>query len=154
MNDDIRNYTAEELAQYDDAFESTLVEERDDYAPIPDGKFQVNIEKAEMARTKGGNQPMLKLTLKVLTPQYKNRLLWKHYVIKQDNLKWLKQDLATCGLTLDRLSVLPHNLERLIGIKLDVQKKTSGEFENIYLNRKLELTTEGGGYVGSDDIPF
>jgi hypothetical protein len=100
---------------------------------------------------------MLKWTLRILAPNYKGRLLWRNNVmVSSMNIKWLKQDLYTCGLDLAKLSDLPGYLEQLINIKLEVTKRTRGENENIYFNRRIVLADEpeAQGAAMEDMIPF
>jgi hypothetical protein len=42
-------------------------------------------------------------------------------------------------LNLDKLSELPANLEKLINVKLEITKRTRGENENVYINRRIVL---------------
>ena len=77
-------------------------------------------------------------------------------------IRWLKNDLHICGLDLQKLSDLPANLERLLDVKLEVTKRTKGDNENVYFNRRLVLDEgapgagggNGQGGAGKDDIPF
>jgi len=102
------------------------VEERD-FEPIPDGKYQVNLERVELTRAQTSGNPMLKWTLRVIAPRFRGRLLWRNNVMAtRENIKRLKTDLHTCGL----------DLEKLIGVKLEVTKRTRGENENVYFNRQ------------------
>jgi hypothetical protein len=145
-----------DLAQFDDAFESAEVEDRE-FDTVPDGKYQVNVERVELTRAKTSGNPMLKWTLRILAPNYKGRLLWRNNVmVSSMNIKWLKQDLYTCGLDLAKLSDLPGYLEQLINIKLEVTKRTRGENENIYFNRRIVLADEpeAQGAAMEDMIPF
>ena len=135
-----------DLAQFDDDFAEAPVEERE-FEDIPDGKYQVNVEKVELTRAQSSGNPMLKWTLKILGPRLAGRLLWRNSVMaSKENLKWLKTDLHTCGLDLEKLSDLPANLEKLIGVKLEVTKRTRGENENVYFNRRIVLEDGGDDY--------
>ena len=58
----------------------------------------------------------------------------------------LISDLHTCGLDLDKLSELPSNLEKLINVKLEITKRTRGENENVYINRRIVLEDGGDEY--------
>lgn len=142
-----------DLSQYDDDFASAEVEDRA-FDCIPDGKYQVYIEKVELAKTKKTDVPMLKWTLRILAPQGAGRLLWRNNVIgSKENVKWLKADLQAAGLKLDKLSDLPMSLDKLIGVTLEVTKRTKGDNENIYINRRI--TISGADTSASDDImPF
>ena len=149
-----------DLAQFDDDFVSADVEEKD-FEPVPDGKYQVKVDRVELTRSETSGNPMLKWALKILGPKHKGRLLWRNNVIaSKDNVKWLKQDLYTCGLQMEKLSDLPGKLESLLDIGLEVTKRTKNEFENIYFNRRIVLSGEDASSEPSADhdvndmIPF
>ena len=57
-----------DLAQFDDDFAEAPVEERE-FEDVPDGKYQVNVEKVELTRAQSSGNPMLKWTLKILGPR-------------------------------------------------------------------------------------
>jgi hypothetical protein len=103
---------------------------------IPDGRYQVRIERVELTTAQSG-RPILKWRLRVRAPSCVGSLLWKNHVVAPDKLGWLKHDLRLCGLELDRLSDLPDSLERLIDVELEVSKRTRGRWENVYFNRRL-----------------
>ena len=135
-----------DLTQFDEDFAEAEVEERD-FEPIPDGKYQVNVERVELTRAQTSGNPMLKWTLRIIAPRFRGRLLWRNNVMAtRENIKWLKTDLHTCGLDLEKLSDLPANLEKLIGVKLEVTKRTRGENENVYFNRRIVLEDGGDEY--------
>ena len=135
-----------DLTQFDDDFAEAEVEERD-FEPIPDGKYQVNVERVELTRAQTSGNPMFKWTLRIIAPRFRGRLLWRNNVMAtRENIKWLKTDLHTCGLSLEKISDLPANLEKLINIKLEVTKRTRGENENVYLNKRIVLEDGGDEY--------
>jgi len=135
-----------DLTQFDEDFAEAEVEEPD-FEPIPDGKYQVNVERVELTRAQTSGNPMLKWTLRIIAPRFRGRLLWRNNVMAtRENIKWLKTDLHTCGLDLEKLSDLPANLEKLIGVKLEVTKRTRGENENVYFNRRIVLEDGGDDY--------
>jgi len=128
-----------ELEQFDEEFAAAEVEPRN--AALPDGKYLVAVEKVEITRTKNYNNLMVKWTLRVLMPiEYEGRLLWRNSIIvSAENLKWLKTDLHTCGLELEKLSDLPAHLEYLEGVKLEITQKSKDKYTNIYFNERIEL---------------
>ena len=135
-----------DLAQFDEEYAETEVEERE-FEPVPDGKYQVNVERVELTRAQTSGNPMLKWTLRILAPRCQGRLLWRNNVMAtKENLRWLKTDLHTCGLDLAKLSELPGHLERLIDVKMEITKRTKGENENVYFNRRIEVADGGGSY--------
>jgi hypothetical protein len=148
-----------DLREFDEDFEGAEVEKRE-FEAVPDGKYQVKVEAVELVRSKTANNPMLKWKLRILAPSHQGRFLWRNNVIgSAENLKWLKTDLATCGLHLKKLSDLPAHLRDLLDVNLEVTKKTKGTNENIYFNRLLVLAegTQKQGWsslANSPDIPF
>lgn len=148
-----------DLAQFDDDFVTADVEEKD-FEAVPDGKYQVKVDRVELTRSETSGNPMIKWALKILGPTHKGRLLWRNNVIaSKDNVKWLKQDLYTCGLQMDKLSDLPGKLETLLDVGIEVTKRTKNEFENIYFNRRIVLSDEdaaapSAGHDVDDMIPF
>jgi hypothetical protein len=147
-----------DLSQFDEEFEAAPVEERE-FGEVPDGKYQVQVDKVELTTAKSSGNPMLAWTLRILGPQYAGRLLWRYSVIAtRENVKWLKNDLHVCGLDLVRLSELRDHLPQLLDVQLEVTKRTRGDSVNIYFNRRLVLNEQGtGGAYGRaapDDAPF
>ncbi len=148
-----------DLSQFDEEYASAEVEERN-FENVPDGKYQTIIDRIELTTAKTSGNPMLKWTLKILGPTHQGRLLWRNNVMgTQENIKWLKSDLMTCGLELEKLSDLPDNLEKLLDVKLEITKRTRGDNENIYFNRRI-VTDDILDYEAdsddepADDIPF
>ena len=146
-----------DLTQFDDDFRSETPAERSDMESVPDGKYQVVVEKVEITEAHTTGNPMLKWTLRVLAPRYVNRLMWRNSVFTANTLRFVKTDLHICGLDLEKLSDLPRNLSKLLDVKLEVTKKTKGDNENIYFNSRI--TKEPAmkpvkGLAGDDDVPF
>ncbi len=126
-----------DLTQFDDDFAEAPVEERE-FEDVPDGKYQAIVEKVELTRAQSSGNMMLKWTLKILGPRLAGRLLWRNSVMaSKENLKWLKTDLHTCGVEIEKLSDLPARLGDLLDVTLEITKRTKGENENIYFNRKI-----------------
>jgi hypothetical protein len=101
--------------------------------------------------------PMLKWTLRVIAPKFVNRLMWRNSVITHNTLKYVKTDLHTCGLDLEKLSELPKHLKKLLDVKLEVTKKTKGDNENIFFNRRIENDRAPGKFrqeAGDALVPF
>jgi len=145
-----------DLAQFDDDFQSEAPAERGDFETVPDGKYQVAVEKVELTQSSTGN-PMLKWTLRILAPRFANRFLWRNSVFTANTLKYVKTDLHLCGLDLEKLSELPKHLAKLLEVKLEVTKKTKGDNENIYFNRRIETAASANRYqreAGDALVPF
>ncbi len=134
-----RNPVSEtDLAEFDEVF----TESEETFESVPDGKYQAVVERVELVRTAKGD-PMLKWTLRISGPTHEDRLIWRNNVMASaDNIAWLKKDLYACGLKLAKLSELPANLERLLDIHLEVTKRTKGDFESIYINKRIRTADE------------
>ncbi len=146
-----------DLAQFDSDFQSEATDERGDFESVPDGKYQVAVEKVELTEAQSTGNPMLKWTLRVIAPKFINRLIWRNSVITHNTLKYVKTDLHLCGLDLDKLSDLPKQLKKLLDVKLEVTKKTKGENENIFFNRRIETDRTPGKFrqeAGDALVPF
>ena len=126
-----------DLSQFDEDFRSESPAERGDMENVPDGKYQVVVEKVELAQAQSTGNPMLKWTLRIIAPRHINRILWRNSVFTPNTLKFVKTDLHICGLDLEKLSDLPRNLSKLLDVKLEVTKKTKGDNENIYFNSRI-----------------
>jgi hypothetical protein len=127
-----------DLSQFDDDFRGEQPAEREDFESVPDGKYQVTVEKVELTEAQSTGNPMLKWTLRVIAPTFVNRLMWRNSVITHNTLKYLKTDLHLCGLDLDKISDLPKHLKKLLDLKLEVTKKTKGDNANIFFNRRID----------------
>jgi hypothetical protein len=134
-----------DLSQWDEEYENAPVEERD-FENVPDGKYQCVIDRVELTTSKTSDKPMLKWALKIIAPNHVGRLLWRNNMIASpDNIKWLKNDLHTCGLTIKKLSELPENLEKLLDVKVEVTVRTRGENQNIYFNKLIDSGRQDTG---------
>ena len=132
------------LDQFNEEFAEAEVEK---FESVPDGKYQVNVEKVELTKAKSSGKPMLKWCLRIQGPESQNRILWRNNLIySKENIKWLKTDLNTCGLELEKLSDLPANLHKLLDVKLEVIKRTRGDNESVYLNRLITTEDKGENY--------
>jgi len=143
-------YDDVDLSEYDDQFNEA---EEPEFEAIPDGKYQVVVDKAEITKAKTSGNPLLKWTLKILGPTNINRLLWNYHILNNPTgQSWLKKDLKLCDVHLNKLSDLPKNLENLLDIKLEVTVRTRDDSQNVYFNRRLNdnevLEVKDG------DLPF
>ena len=139
-----------DLESYDNQFDQAAEPEFDE---IPDGKYQVNVERAEITKAKTSGNPMLKWTLKMMGPNKINRLLWNYHILSNPTgQSWLKKDLKLCNVNLTKLSDLPKNLEYLLDAKLEITVRTRDGNQNIYFNRRLsDLDVQADG---KDPLPF
>lgn len=144
-----------DLARFDEDYAGVDVRTWD---PVPDGDYQVAVERVELTTARSSGNPMLKWELRILAPSAQGRRLWRHnMIVSPDNLRWLKTDLHLCGLDLEKLSDLPQNLDRLLDVKLDVTVRSRGEDQSVYLNRRIVQDQPGASLSGTgpaDAPPF
>jgi hypothetical protein len=60
------------------------------FDPLPEGRYIVTVDKAELTTTKDSGNPMIKVTLKILEGEFKNRLAWDNFVLVEKSLWKLK----------------------------------------------------------------
>jgi hypothetical protein len=120
------------------------------FSEVPDGAYQVKVERVELGRTKLTGRRRLKWGLTVLAGEHKGQWIWRQNMIETaENCRWLKKDLAVCGVELDTLAELDYKLKALLDIKLDITVRKSGDFHNVYFNARLDAVSESG-----DGTPF
>ena len=141
-----------DLTAYDDEFATAEAADSDE---VPDGKYQVRIDKVKLERTQKGS-PMIKWDLIVIAGSQTNRPIFKNSVITPAALPFVKGDLKTLGLNLAKFSELQQRLEELLDVTLEVTKKTRGEYTNVYFNKRLQLAAGAAKPAPPPvkDIPF
>jgi len=147
-----------DLADLDEDYTQAEAPERKDFDEVPDGKYQVKVDKVGLTISQAGNR-MLQWQLRVLAGAHANRVIFKQSMLETpENLKYLKGDLSTCGVELTKLSELPERLGDLLDICLEINKKTTGEFSSVYLNQRIVVDgvedTAPGSDVESAACPF
>ena len=142
--------TDADLAGFDDEYEAYDVS-NSEFEPVPDGRYQVRVETVEITRSRAGD-PMLKWMLRIVGPTHQGRVLWRNCVMATpESIHRLKKDLYACGVKLARMSELRANLGQLVDIHLEVSKKTRGEFDSVFLNKRIH-TLAGGGAAATESL--
>jgi hypothetical protein len=143
-----------DLEQFDDDYSTTEVDESVGGEPLPDGKYQMSVEKVELLYSKNNN-PMLVWQLRVLGPRYAGRKHWhRNMIVTKENIKWLKRDLLIAGLKIEKLSLLPQHLHELLDLVVEIQLKTKGEHQNSFLNKRITQAEVQDDIFGDDDVRF
>ncbi len=90
--------------------------------------------------------------------QYEGWRLWKYNGLDSaDKIGWLKNDLHKAGLKLEKLTDLGESLEHLLDRALEVNVKTKGEYQNVYINKEISLepsTNMAPIDINDEDLPF
>ena len=121
---------------------------------VPDGQYRVCVDSVELTTARSSGNPLLKWKLRILAGPFENRWLFKNRAITPSTLEWVKKEMRVCGLELEPFSDLPHRLSELVNTELMVSKLTRGEYENIYLNKRVTPPNEGEIAELADDLPF
>ena len=122
------------------------------FDPVPNGRYQVVVERAEMGLAKSSGNPMLRWTFRIVSGAHAGRKLFKNGMLIPDFIERTKQDLHTCGVDPASPREIPAMLPRLLDIALEVavqnteDKREKGKNnQNVYINRKLDIAVGGGG---------
>ncbi len=127
-----------DLSRFDEPFSRAQVEDRFEDGSVPDGVYQVKIDRIYINVSKKTGMPILKWGLKIIGPTHKGTMIWKtSMVTNDDSLKWIKKDLYNSGLKIEKFSDLPESIGQLLDAKLEVVKSTKGQYENIYIKKRL-----------------
>lgn len=121
---------------------------------MPDGRYNVRIEDVELYKSPSSGNPVLKYTLRVIGPTHANHLMWKRRGITDKTRDYVADEVKLCGLQLPRFSDLKQNLHELIGVEIEVTRKTRGEDVNIYFNGPVEGAKNRRADLDEDDLPF
>lgn len=151
-----------EQPELDTAFAGASAKREGFDAEVPDGSYHVTVEKCLVERGKTSGKPMLKWTLSVVNGPHANRKLFRNNLLESaDNMKWLKQDLASCGVNVASLREVPAALAQLIGATLEVKVVTKignagKDFRNVYIQKRVNAGGAAGGRsaVVDEDVPF
>ena len=140
--------TSIDLQEFDTAFESASAPNGE----VPDGTYTARICDVSLLRSKAGN-PMLVWDLRILGPESQGSLLKKRSAITDKSITYIRQELETCGLTMNKMSELNGQLHRMIDLDIEITRTTRNNDSRIYFNRRVE---PGGASVEltDDDLPF
>jgi hypothetical protein len=151
------------LEQYDDAYEATQVEERQQY--LPDGNHQVQITEARVEKSNWGTLQLVLVFQAVAGPS-RGGTIKKYYDLEDERGQgWLKQDLFTLQFDLGKLSALPQMTPMLIGktAEIKVQRKdvprdagVMKTYTNVYINKRIETDSNyiDPPVIEDNDYPF
>jgi hypothetical protein len=127
-------------------FDANEVEPRDDFDPIPAGKYLGVITESEMKENKAGNGAYLLLTFELIDGPYRGRHLWARLNLHNPNptaVKIAKAELsAVCravGVMAPRDSEELHDLPLILHVKCKKRSDTG------------EITNEVHGYSSRSD---
>lgn len=143
------------LAELNDVFETT--KPKTGGGGLPDGKFQVMIEEADIGHAQSGRLQVV-FKLKVAGGEFINRVAYKRDGIdNEDAIGWFKSGLERLGVETDGLkgTDYPGVLKELVGsfCEITAKNKADSDYTNYYFNKALdddEVDTEGLDDIGDD----
>lgn len=130
-----------ELSQFDEDYEQAEVTE---FKQVPDGKYQVTVNKAEIARSTNSGSLMLKWDMIIIAGPLQGQHLFRNNMMASaENMKWLKKDLVTLEVKL-KPSELPGQEHILLDMIAEVQVKNSKDKkgkdqQSVYIQKKLDI---------------
>ena len=143
-----------------DEMEGTYQQESEEKTreEVPDGIYQVQVDKLDLVKAKSSGNTMLKWQLRIIAPTCIGRMLFKNHVFTQACIKFIKQDLGLCGFDHSKFRELPQHFGDLLDLQLEVAKRTNRRPRNdgqpagynVYFNRLIGRgSPEDGGYGAS-----
>jgi hypothetical protein len=122
-----------DLTRLDEAFQRAKFKEGENgREEVPDGYHNTQVEDVRLSKTPRTGNPMLSWKLRIVSEDFEGRTLNKNRVITEKTLAFLKDDLERCGVRLSRLSDLSLHLDEMLGLKINVLKKTKDQWTDIY----------------------
>ena len=131
--------------------------------PVPDGTYQAAILATHIIRSKNNpNLLFLKLECGIESGDQDGQTVEILQALNPEDTKrltFLKRFLRRLGYDEATLSGLDDWLPRLIGRMYEIQIKTNGQYQNIYINRRLDVSRLPTQSTSSseelpDDLPF
>lgn len=153
------------LEQFDDVWGATEPM-KNEFSPLPDGKYQARIDVARIEENEEYHTVNLAWEFEVTTGEYQGRRIFKRSQLdNEERLVYLKTDLDRLGVKLDRLSDIESVLHQLLDLVVEVYLKTGKPndkgktYQNCYINRlvgekKGDSLSSGWVDVDEKDLPF
>jgi hypothetical protein len=135
------------LQQFDNDYEKAPAEGAK--IELPPGRYVMNVVKGEVFESKEGRL-FLRLDLGVMEGDMSGVIVSKLFTLDDPSrLSWLKKDMFTLGIMVQKLSELPAALSKITDQALMVEVKQNGKYTNYYINGKAAPKADGG-----KDVPF
>lgn len=144
----------EELQEMDTMFQAAP----EPNAPMEDGTYTAIVVNPSIIRSK--NDPsllFLKLELGIEGGTHDGQTVDVIQALnpsEQKRVLYLKRFLRTLGYDAPTLSGLDDWIPTLIGRSYEIVIKTNGQYQNIYINRRVESKTPPADGELPDDLPF
>lgn len=143
---------ANELSEYDGVF----LDAPDPDAPVPDGRYEALVMEAAIVRgVKDPSALFLKLSVEI--PALGGATLSNLFALSTHDTKRMaitKRVLRRLGYTQDLLSLLEDALPTFEGRAVEIEVRTNGQYQNLFVIRRLERMTQAGDAPFGEEMPF
>jgi hypothetical protein len=153
-----------DLSHLDQLLVGTAPAESKSFESVPNGKYQVFVDKAYVNKSeKTGNDQLIWELVILAGPYKKRRLFHRNTLLTQDNVRWLLHDLQVAGVPpITTMNELHDRVKALLDVVLEVSVRNKqlddSSVANIYLNKRLTLEipadVRGSGGQEHDLTPF
>lgn len=137
----------EELQELEGAWDEAE-DKGDSFGDIPDDRYQAKVTGARIGKSKSSNRIQIAWEFTIISGEYKNRKKWAYDGLEtKENLDYVKTRLARLKVKIPKKisdGGLAEALEACIGLTCEIQVKTRGDFQNVYVNKLID--------VDSDDV--
>ncbi len=143
----------DELAELEGAWDESE-DKGDTFGDIPDNRYQTKVTKVEIAKSQSSGRLQIAWEFTIMTGEFKNRKKWAYDGLEtKENFDYVKTRLARLGINVKKKKIqdLPELLEACVGLTCEVQVKTRGDFQNVYVNKLIDIDAEGDGGGDEDD---
>ena len=125
----------------------------DSFGDIPDDKYQSKVSGARIVKSQSSGRMQIAWEFTIISGEYKNRKKWAYDGIEtKENLDYVKTRLARLKLNIPKkIKDLPEVLEAAIGLTCEIQVKTRGDFQNVYVNKLIDVDDADTGNAADDD---
>ena len=134
-----------DLSDLDSLLAGAKPAERKASDPVPNGRYQVFVDKAHVDEHEETGTRQLVWELVIIAGAHRGRRLWhKNTLATQKNIDWLLHDLQLVGVPFpERMNDLHQLTPQLLDVVLDInvrnQTVEGKVYANIYLNRRLQV---------------
>ena len=125
---------------------------------IPDGSYQTRLEKIYFDNI--NEKLKIIAVFEIVADEYESRAIWKFINLEtKENLNYAALDMRRLGVKKDFIwSKLPEFFPDLLDNHYQVTLKTKNDFQNVYINKKIDLDdvaeSNPGDDIPKDDTPF
>lgn len=142
----------EELADLESAWDEA---EEKSGGEITDGTYQARVTGAKIGKSKASGRLQVAWEFTIISGEFKNRKAWTYSGLEtKENLGWLKTMLARLKLSIPKkLTDLPEILEAAIGLTAEIRLKTKGDFQNLHVQKLIDVDGEEVENGGDDWEP-